>query len=69
MLQEQQARLKQALQKRKIRLLSEAMMESTPDVCALTPDVWFSDLSMPTDTPVVPQSQEVACPECHRTFK
>ena len=69
MLQEQQARIKQALQKRKNRLLSEAMTESTPDVCALIPDIWSSDLSMPTDTPDVPQTQEVACPECHRTFK
>ena len=69
MLQEQQARLKQALQRRKIRLLSEAMTESTPNAWVLTPDIWSNDLSMLTDTPVVSQSQEVACPECRRTFK
>lgn len=69
MFQMQQAKIKQALQARKARMLVEAMSEDAPNVCTMVPELWPNDLSLPIDIPDARLAQEVACPECHRKFK
>ena len=67
--QQQQARIQQALNNRAIRFRLEVMTEVSPDACACVPDLWPSNLTMPSDTPDPLFAQDITCPECHRAFK
>ena len=62
-LQQQQARIHQALRNRATRFRMEAMIEVSPDACACVPDLWPSDLTLPCDAPDPQLAQEIQCPE------